>query len=165
MLQEQTKNLTINIVTGVIVVGVIVAGYFVFRGKQDVVSGSVVAISPTDSATQTVAIGLEIARTVRDLKDLKTSVESSATVFNMTAFKNLKDFSVEVISENVGTSSVRSNPFVPTDWKLKEKALEDTANKQAAQANAVQTVSVSTVPSVETPTSMLGDFSKTTQGI
>lgn len=129
MSQEQIKNLLVNIATGAIVVGIIFAGYLVFKSKQPVVVSDVVNVSPATNAAETVVIGTEIARTVRGLQDLKSSVESSATVFNMPAFKNLQDFSVAVMPEAIG----RIDPFVPTDWKIRSKALEEALKKQSNQ--------------------------------
>lgn len=135
---EQTKSLLINIMTGAVIVGVIVAGYFVFRGGQTVTPSSVATPSAVDSAAETVAIGAEIARTVSDLQDLKSSVADSIAVFSTPAFKNLQDFSSSIPSQPVG----RPNPFIPTDWKLKLKALQDAANKQGGQTTSTQTVSI-----------------------
>lgn len=129
MSQEQIKNLLVNIATGAIVVGIIFAGYFVFKSKQPVVVSDGVNISPETNAAETVVIGVEIARTVMGLQDLKNSVESSATVFGMPAFKNLQDFSVAVPPEAIG----RIDPFVPTDWKIRAKALEEAIKKQPNQ--------------------------------
>lgn len=164
MPQEQTKNLLINIATGAIIVGVIIAGYLVFKGKQTVVSVVSVAALPMESAEQTVIIGTEIEHTVRDLQDLKASVENSVAVFSMPAFKNLQDFSIEVPPEAVGPTSGRTNPFIPTEWKLREKAMEEASSKQASQGGSIFST---TAPQAQTkapaaqdkiPASLFGNF-------
>lgn len=132
MSQEQTKNLLINIVTVLVIVGILVEGYFVFKGKQVVGPGETAVAPSAENATEIVVIGSEIARTVTDLQDLKRSVEGSATVFSMPEFKNLQDFSTSIPSEVVG----RTNPFITTDWKLKTMALEEAVKGGASATSA-----------------------------
>lgn len=116
MQKEQTKKILMDVVTGIIVVAVLVIGYYVFV-KKDTVSQSIIE-SPTAAADQVVLVGSQIASTARSLKDLRSSVEKTAAVFSIPAFASLQDFSVEVLPEPIG----RPNPFVPTDWKLKQLA-------------------------------------------
>ena len=136
MSQEQTKKYILNIVTGVMVFGVVVSGYFVFRGKQAVTPS--VGTTPTNeaslagSAAETITIGADIEHTVNDIQELKNSIESSVTVFNLPAFKNLRDFSTTIPSEPVG----RKNPFLPTDWSLKIKAVQDASRKQGGSTQS-----------------------------
>jgi len=155
MKQEQIKKILINVATGLVVVGVFVAGYFVFRGDQEVVvpSSETVMTATVDSAAETVIIGAEIARMVKGLQALKSSVEESATVFRMPAFKNLEDFSVTVNPEPVG----RTDPFVLPDWKIQAKLLEEATKKQAGQSGSIPTGSV--VSQTKSGASSVGGFS------
>lgn len=115
MQKEQTKKLIMDIVTGAIIVGVLVGAYFVFRKKD---ATPVATVSASETADQVVAVGTQVASTIRDLKDLNRSVEKFAAVFSTPAFTGLQDFSATVAPEAVG----RPNPFLPTDWKLRQKA-------------------------------------------
>lgn len=114
MQKEQTKKILMDVITGIIIVAVLVIGYYVFV-KKDTTSQGIIE-SPTAAADQVVLVGSQIANTVRSLKDLRSSVEKTSAVFSMPAFASLQDFSVEVLSEPIG----RANPFVPTDWKLRQ---------------------------------------------
>lgn len=114
MQKEQTKKILIDVVTGIIVVAVLYFGYNTFF-KKDTVSQSIAA-SPAEAADQVVLVGSQIANTARSLKELRSSVEKTSAVFSMPAFASLQDFSVEVSPEPIG----RANPFVPTDWKLRQ---------------------------------------------
>lgn len=149
MEHSQTKTVLVNIVTGVVVVGLLAVGYFVFVKKETLDIGQVAATSLI--ADETATIGTEINGTVRDLKNLELAVASSTIIFELPEFKNLEDFSVSIPPESVG----RENPFVPTGWKLKLKALEETMVKTTDSAPP------STVPQAHsaTVTSSLGDFS------
>ena len=114
MQKEQTKKILMDVITGIIIVAVLVIGYYVFV-KKDTTSQGIIE-STTAAADQVVLVGSQIANTVRSLKDLRSSVEKTSAVFIMPAFASLQDFSVEVLSEPIG----RANPFVPTDWKLRQ---------------------------------------------
>lgn len=153
-----------NILTAVVVIGVLTAGYFVFINKQTPVAN--VDTSVAQIAEETASIGTEIDSTVRDLKDLERAVASSKVIFDLPAFQNLQDFSVAVPTEAVG----RTNPFVPTAWKLKMKALEAADAKRAGTSGATSqssTQSASATPAQsQAGGSTLGDFgASATSGI
>lgn len=150
MQQEQIKTLLVNILTGGIILGVFVAGYFVFIKKDTAVTSSVTSVARI--AEKTASIGTEIDYTVRDLKDLARAVASSTVIFDLPEFQNLENFSIDIPAETVG----RDNPFVPTVWKLKMRALEESVNKSTASQSSTQSASVSQTTTV--PESLLGDF-------
>ena len=116
MQQEQTKTIIVNILTALVVIVFVVVAYFVFIRKEVPIISSVVSSVQTVAqvAEETALIGSEIDTTVSDLGDLAAAVESSNVIFELPAFKNLKDFSIVVSEEPVG----RTNPFVPTVWKI-----------------------------------------------
>lgn len=163
MKQEQTKAVVVNILTAVVLMGVLVAGYFVFMKKEipvvDSVASTVAEVAKI--AEETALIGTEIDFTVRDLGELASAVASSNVIFDLPAFKNLRDFSVSIPTETVG----RTNPFTPTEWKLKLKAIEDSIsgtaqseNTSPSQVEVAPTMSIdappqtpATVPEVLTP--------------
>ena len=144
MQQEQIKTLIVNIFTGAVVVGVFVVGYFVLFKKETEVVTSIQSVARI--AEQTASIGVEIDATVKDLTELSDAISRSKVFFEWPAFSNLENFTVTVPSEEIG----RVNPFLPTVWKLKMKALEEAASKSATQQRATQSASV--------PESLLGDF-------
>lgn len=160
MEQDKTKNLLINILTAAVVVGVAVAGYFVFM-KTDTTSITGVAAPATSVAVvaeETTAIGNEIDSTVRNLGDLERAVASSKVIFDLPAFKNLEDFSVEIPGDTVG----RVNPFVPTVWKIKMKALEASLLKKSSSASAPassQSASALDTTTATSSASLFGNFS------
>ena len=116
MKPEQTKTLIVNILTAAVVIGVIVAAYFVFIKKDVPVISTVTSSvsSVAQIAEETALMGSQIDTTVSDLNELAKAVESSNIIFELPAFKNLRDFSVAIPGESVG----RDNPFVPTVWKI-----------------------------------------------
>ena len=118
MSREQIKTLLVNITTAAIAIGVLVVGYFVFLKKETPVVDSVPSIAAI--VEETASIGAEIDETVSGLGDLERAVAGATIIFDMPAFKNLQNFSVEIPVEATG----RPNPFVPTAWKLKMKTLE-----------------------------------------
>ncbi len=155
MQQEQIKTLLVNITTGVIVIGVFVAGYIVFIKKDTAVTGSVTSVARI--AERTMSIGTGIDYTVRDLRDLTRAVSSSTVIFDLPEFQNLENFSVEIPTETVG----RDNPFVPTVWKIKMRALEEAVGKRVVSQSSQQSASVSqtqTATAPQTPAGLLGDF-------
>jgi hypothetical protein len=115
MQKQQTKKIIMDVITGVIVAGVFVVGYFAFK-KNDVAPADILTL-PTDIADQVVAVGSKVDGTIRDLKDLNRSVEKFSAVFKTPAFTSLQDFSATIAPETIG----RPNPFLPTDWKLMQK--------------------------------------------
>lgn len=161
MQQEQIKALLVNIFTGAVIVGVFVAGYFVLVKKDTEVVTSVASVARI--AEQTASIGVEIDATLKDLRELTDAVSRSKVFFDMPEFRNLENFTVTVPREEIG----RDNPFVPTVWKTKMKALEEAAGKSTATQASTQSASASeTQPSSAqapaTPASalegLLGDF-------
>ncbi|MBI5077831.1 MAG: hypothetical protein HZB11_00475 [Candidatus Yonathbacteria bacterium] len=144
MKNEQIKSLLINILTVAVPVGVLIVGYFIFVKKDTATVSSVASIAKI--AEETVSIGTQIDYTVKDLGDLERAVADSKIIFDLPAFKNLQDFTVAVPIEAVG----RSNPFIPTAWKLKMRAIEETAAKSATSQSGAQSASVSGVQS-QTP--------------
>lgn len=139
MQQEQLKTLLVNIITGVVILAVLAAGYFVFVKKEGATTQSDTGapLVKTDAQT-TVLVGLEISRTVKVLEELNQSVIDSKKFFDRPEFNNLKDFSVVVPRGEVG----RENPFAPTAWKLKIKALEESASKASAKGQGGQEASI-----------------------
>lgn len=157
MQQEQIKALLVNIFTGAVIVGVFVVGYFVIFKKDTEVVTSVASVARI--AEQTASIGVEIDATVKDLKELSDAVSRSKVFFDMPSFRNLENFTVAVPTEEVG----RDNPFLPTVWKLKMKALEEAAGKKSSTQQSAQSASVSGTQSqtqltTPTPADMFGDF-------
>ena len=149
MQQEQIKALIVNIFTGAVVVGVFVVGYFVFFKKDNEIVTSVASVARI--AEQTASIGVEIDATVKDLRELSDAVSRSKVFFEMPTFSSLENFSVAVPREEIG----RENPFVPTAWKLKMKALEEAVNKSTPSPSSQQSATVS---QTQTPADLLGDF-------
>ena len=161
MQQDKIKSLLVNILTAGVIVGVVVVGYIVFT-KSDVVP-TVGSSAPSTSvafvAQETAAIGTEIDTTVRDLGELESAVASAAVIFDLPAFKNLEDFSVTVSPENIG----RTNPFIPTAWKIKMNAIEAAISGRSASSNttsavATQSAQVSSATTADSG-APLGDFS------
>lgn len=133
------KTLIMNIVTGVLVLGALAIGYFVFiKKKTETVAPE--AAAPALGVAQTVAVSSEISRTKTELSELKKSVAASVEVFSSREFRSLQDFSIQVPEEPIG----RENPFVPTDWKLKMKALEAAASKKGTSSGSSAPVGVTT---------------------
>lgn len=158
MQQEQIKTLLVNMMTAIVIVGVFVVGYFVFIKKDTAITSSVTSVSSVARiAEETASIGAEIDYTVKDLKDLTRAVASSTVIFDLPEFQKLQDFSVTIQAETIG----RDNPFIPTAWKLKMKALEEAIGKSASSQSSQQSASVSGTQSnaTQTPPSLLGDFS------
>lgn len=123
--QTQIKTILVNILTGGIITGVIIAGYYVLVKKNiPKLDG---ATTVAQIADETALIGNEIDATKKDLKDLDRAVESSTIIFKLPEFMNLENFTAPVPTEEVG----RKNPFVLTVWKLKIKAIIDAAPKVA----------------------------------
>ena len=120
MKDNKAKTLLINLATAGVLVGVVVTGYFVFFKKDAVTPSNINAT--VETAAQAIAVGVEIDRTIRELSDLKKAIADSVAIFDMQAFRNLMNLSVSIPSQNVG----RTNPFVPTDWKIKLEALQKT---------------------------------------
>lgn len=116
MPKDQTKKILIDIVTGLVLAGVLIAAYFAFSSSKTIIPG--IVKSSTATADKVVTTGAEVADTVQNLKDLNRSVAKFSAVFELPAFASLQDFSVDIVPEAVG----RSNPFLPTDWKLAQKA-------------------------------------------
>lgn len=112
MKEDQSKSPVMNIVTGIVVVGLLVAGYFILFKKDTA------TISPTSVALvaqKTSSLGVDIDSTIQSLKNLSRAVENATIIFDLPAFRNLQDFSVPVTTDGIG----RINPFTPADWKIK----------------------------------------------
>ncbi|MFA5996933.1 MAG: hypothetical protein WC791_00415 [Candidatus Paceibacterota bacterium] len=139
MKSEQTKTLIVNILTACVVIGVIVAAYSVFvKNEIPVVSSiSSSASSVAQIAEETALMGAQIDTTVGNLNDLAKAVANSNVVFELPAFKNLRDFSVVIPEESVG----RANPFVPTVWKI------NMTSSLSSGTNTVTPASETTSPS------------------
>lgn len=118
--------------TVAVVAGFLYAGYTVFLKSNEPSSTAVPELSVAKIAEETAVVGVEIDRTVRNLKDLEHAVASSKLIFDLPAFQNLQDFSVAIPEESLG----RTNPFVPTAWKLKMKALEEVVSKPAPSSSS-----------------------------
>lgn len=123
MQSPQIKKITINIITGAIIVGTFVIGYWVFF-----LDGSEEKEIPADATrvSQVIMVGVEIERTLRELGDLERSIKSSKDIFDIPVFKGLEDFSVQVPTENIG----RENPFTRTTWKISQEAQTAKSNAQ-----------------------------------
>ena len=153
MQHKQTKTLLVNTITAAVVVGVFVAGYFVFV-KEDT-DPTTKEIVVARIAEETTSIGAEIDYTVRILEDLDIAVASSRIIFDLPAFRNLQNFTVEIPAEAIG----RVNPFVPTDWKLKMKAQEKNTAKTAtstSESDAPASAPQPAPPSVPKPAPVSG---------
>lgn len=118
------KKLTMNIATGVLVLGAVTLGYFFFI-KNKTVTVAPEAAAPALGIAQTVAISSNISRTKTELGNLKKTVDSSVKVFTSVEFRSLQDFSMQVPEEPIG----RDNPFTLTDWKIKMNADEAASTK------------------------------------
>lgn len=155
MQQEQIKKIIINGLAILVIVGVVVTGYRSFtRGN----TGSITPSDPSavgQVAEETRLIGAEIDRTVSELRGLGSALESSVAIFDLPAFTNLQDFSASISEEPVG----RDNPFVPTLWKARMKALEGLEQKSSASPR-----SISSAP-VEQSTSASSQESKLSPGL
>lgn len=125
----QVKTLVMNIATGALILGILVIGYFVFVNKKTD-TATPEATTPAMGVAQTVAVSSDIARTKTELSELRKTVADSVKVFSSPEFRSLQDFSVQVPEEPIG----RDNPFIPTDWKIKEKALEAAASKKGTSS-------------------------------
>ncbi len=121
MKQEQIKIILKWTVSVVIIAGVFGFAYWALIGKKYSILGDFLTIVKKPS--NTVTIGIEVARTVKELEDLTGAVSSATLFFRMPEFERLKNFSVEIYSEPIG----RENPFVPTSWRLKLEASEKEA--------------------------------------
>lgn len=132
MQSQQTKKIIINIVTGVLVVGILGSGYWVLTKDRVVETGEEAAVSTMSGDTQVVQIGIEIARTRKDLEDLRQSVSSAKNIFNMPSFKNLEDLSIVILPERI---IKRENPFATVTWKAR-------AEKQVAAQTSTSTQSL-----------------------
>lgn len=127
MNSPQTKKTLINIAIAIAALGVAFGAYWMFfRGDS-----SLEDAPSAEDLVQTVVVAEEVARTMRELQTLKTSVAESVALFGTPAFKNLEDFSQVVSEEPVG----RANPFTPTEWKIKKEA-ENEAIKKASKDGA-----------------------------
>lgn len=133
MKREQINKILMNIVTVALGIGVITFGYFSFFKKEDTTVDSVKVVA--DLAFQTTIIGTDIDNTVRSLRDLSRAVALSAVIFDLSSFKSLENFSVPVQAEKEG----RDNPFTPTEWKLRIKALEASAKGSVATPVLIET--------------------------
>lgn len=127
MNSPQTKKTLTNVAIGAAVLGAAFGAYWMFFRGDSSLEGA----SSAEDVVQTVVVAEEVARTIRDLQTLKTSVAESVALFGTPAFKDLEDFSQVVPEEPIG----RSNPFTPTDWKIKKEA-ENEAIKKAAQGGS-----------------------------
>lgn len=152
MQQEQIKSLLVNIFTGAVIVGVLIASYFVFL-KPEVVSDNSIA-SVAVIAEETTSIGVEIDATKKDLRDLSRAVASSSAIFKLPAFMNLKDFTVAIPEEPLG----RVNPFLPTEWKLKMKAMEETTNKKSMTSASKASVPVVSAAQLQASVALINTY-------
>ncbi len=116
---QKTKILVKNIVTSIIVVGLLVIIYFVLK-KDTPTDTPIVNGASTDTVTNANVIDIRVARSVKELSDLKSAVVNTAALFSTAAFRGLEDFSVVIPTEPVG----RENPFIKTEWKIRIEALE-----------------------------------------
>lgn len=132
MQSQQTKKIIINIVTGVLVVGILGSGYWVLTKNRGAESNEEAAVSTIDGDTQVIQIGIEIARTRKELEDLRQSVASSKNLFNMPSFKSLEDLSIIILPEMI---IKRENPFATVTWKAR-------AEKQVAAQTSTSTQSL-----------------------
>ena len=140
MEKEQIKTILVNTLTVVLIVGVAVVAYNIFLKKGTTSISSVNSVAAI--AQETAQIGTEIDATVSDLGELSNSISNSAVILNLPAFKNLKDFTVEVPSLSVG----RQNPFTLTPWKVQENAVVGAANSGSTSSQAPVSSPAPTVP-------------------
>ena len=151
MKKQTTQSMMVNIATGVLVLALIGFGYITFVKTPDTQTSGVGTPDATttlsDTATRALSTSLQVAQTVKDLSNLSQSVESSSVIFNLPAFRSLKDFSVSIASEQIG----RDYPFTKTAWRLKFEELERAAEKKASQ----QTSFASMTPPAPIPSNPL----------
>lgn len=108
MQSPQNKKFIVNIVLVIILASIAGAGYWIFNTYYSTNNERVDA--PT-TGVEALEIGIEIARTLRELEDLERAVASSKSIFDMPSFKSLEDLSVAISPEPI---VVRENPFVST---------------------------------------------------
>lgn len=142
MPKEKNSDLIVNIVTAGVVVSLLIAGYFALKPKKEIIFDDVGSATQSEVAESTVFIGAGITRTISNLRALKDSVASSATIFLMPEFQKLEDFSVSIPVEEMGTVSGRKNPFTPTPWKIKINAAAIASGKSTSQTSTSQSSSV-----------------------
>ena len=152
MKKDQINKILINIVTVGLGLGVIVFGYFSFISKDSVVKDSVAVVA--DIAVQTTSIGADIDNTVRVLNDLSRAVALSTAIFELPTFKSLQNFTVPVSAEPVG----RLNPFVPTEWKLKMRALEESSKSVIVAPQAISPAPLVSSMSTKENEDFFGNF-------
>lgn len=159
MQQEQIKKIIVNGLAILVIVGVVVTGYRSFTGSktENITTPEVSVVGQV--ADETRLIGAEIDRTVRELRGLGSALESSVAIFDLPAFTNLQDFSVSISEEPVG----RDNPFVPTTWKARMKALEGSKQKSSASPRSTSSAPVEQSTSAsaqesQLPTGLLPDI-------
>ncbi len=116
MEQQKTKKMITDALTIAVVIGVFITGYYVFKGADVTESG--IVTQKTEIADQVVQAGVEVDTTIRNLKNLQSSVVASSVVFAAPSFMSLQDLSTKITPEKVG----RPDPFVPTSWKLAQKS-------------------------------------------
>ena len=103
------SSITRNIIIIVIIVIVLATGYFAIFGKK-VPSLSLLQKSSLLSDTSQLGIRGEFLGTLLKIKNIEKLIKNGSIFFSSNSFKNLKDFSSELVSEgNPG----RINPFSP----------------------------------------------------
>lgn len=111
MQTPQTKKIAINTATTIIVIGITATMYWTFFGDKE---NKAETRASVEQASQTVMVGFEITRTLRELEGLEKSIRSAQGIFDEPVFKDLEDLSVRVPRESAG----RDDPFVKTAWKI-----------------------------------------------
>lgn len=112
MKSERTKTLMINIAIGALIILIFYIGYSSFK-KDAISKESSQEVAGSLQAEQALVTSQDVSKTFNEFDSLKKSIASSIAVFSYPAFRDLKDFSIEIFPEPVG----RENPFGQTSWK------------------------------------------------
>jgi hypothetical protein len=103
------SSITRNILIIVIIIIVLAAGYFAIFGKK-APSLSLLQKSPLLPDTSQLGIRGEFLSTLLKIKNIEQVIKDGSIFFASNSFKNLKDFSSELVSEG---KPGRINPFSP----------------------------------------------------
>lgn len=138
---QRAKTLVINIITGVVIVAVLATAYLMFFKKDSTEVANIT--EAVETAEETIIIGMQVSRTLRELDELGKAVSESVQIFKTRAFRELENFSTEVPKGEVG----RDNPFEPTTWKERMNALESRTSQRTQTSAQAQPASVPPPPS------------------
>jgi len=103
------SSITRNIIIIIIIVIVLATGYFVIFGKK---SPSLSLLQKSSLLPDTSQLGIrgEFLSTLLRIKNIEEVIKNGSVFFASNSFKNLKDFSSDLVSEG---KPGRTNPFSP----------------------------------------------------